>query len=356
MRILNLNLKEGVAELIPESIDDLWHLVNILRPGDVVEAKTSRVIKIRGSMGEVEGRSKVSLKMKLRVEAVQLDLYVKRLKIYGIVEDSKDVEGLKGKHHSINLKIGESIFLFKSKWLPNELERLDRARSGERKSLIIVSIDRDECCIATVGEHGLDVKAEIPIRLPGKRSSEQWEVHVEENLKFISEALNRLDIGEDVFILVVGPGFLYEKLADHLRKEQRFKDRVKTGKVSIGGVSGVYEAVRSGLVANYLGEIRLIYEAKLLDEVFKLISEKPNMVTYGIKPIKELASTGAIKTLLVSERLLKNLSNGELDDILKAIREVEQRRGEVVFVSSGLENDRILGLGGIAAVLRYPIA
>jgi len=355
MRILNLNLKEGVAELVPESIDDLWHLVNILRPGDVVEAKTSRVVKIRGSMGEVEGRSKISLKIKLRVEAVQLDLYIKRLKIYGVVEESKDLDGLKGRHHSINLRIGEPVSIFKSKWLPNELERLNRATS-EGKKLIIVSVDRDECCIAIVGEHGLDVKAEIPIRLPGKRDSGQWEAQVEENFKLISEALSKLNLDEEVFILVVGPGFLYEKLADYLRKELRFKDRVKTGKVSIGGLSGVYEAVRSGLVANYLGEIHLIYEAKLLDEVFKLISEKPNMVTYGVKPVKDLASTGAIKTLLVSERLLKNLSDEELDDVLKAIREVEQRRGEVVFISSGFENDRILGLGGVAAILRYPIA
>ncbi|MEM2849307.1 MAG: mRNA surveillance protein pelota [Candidatus Bathyarchaeia archaeon] len=356
MRILNLNLKEAVAELVPESIDDLWHLVNIVRPGDLVGAKTSRTIKIRGSMGEVEGRSKVALSIKLRVEAVQLDLYVKRLKIYGVVEDSKGVEGLKGRHHSINLKVGEPILLLKDKWLPNELERLERAKLTESRSLVVVSVDRDECCIAIIGEHGLDIKAEIPIRLPGKRDSEQWESSVRKNLKVISEALGRLDIGREAFILVVGPGFLYEKLAEHLNQEPQFKGRVKTGKVSIGGVSGVYEALRSGLIANYLGEIRLIYEAKLLDEVFKTLSEKPNMVTYGIKPIKDLASTGAIKTLLVSERLLKNLPDGELDELLKAIREVEQRKGEVVFISSGLENDRILGLGGIVAILRYPIA
>lgn len=356
MRILNLNLKEGVAELVPESMDDLWHLVNIVRPGDLVEAKTSRIIKIRGSTGEVEGRSKVSLSVKLRVDAVQLDLYVKRLKIYGVVEDSKGVEGLKGRHHSINLKVGEPIFLFKDKWLPNELERLERAKLTESRSLVVVSVDRDECCIAVIGEHDLDIKAEIPIRLPGKRNSEQWESSVRENLKVISEALRRLDIGRETFILIVGPGFFYEKLVDHLNQEPQFKGRLKTGKVSIGGVSGVYEALRSGLIANYLGEIRLIYEAKLLDEVFKALSEKPNMVTYGIKPIKDLASTGSIKTLLVSERLLKNLPDGELDELLKAIREVEQRKGEVVFISSGLENDRILGLGGIAAILRYPLA
>lgn len=356
MKVLNLNFKEGVAELVPENINDLWHLMNILRPGDIVEARTSRIIKIRGSMGEVEGRSRVNLNVRLRVEAAQLDLYVKRLKIYGVVENSKDVEGLKGRHHSINLRVGESILLFKDRWLPNELERLERAKSTEDKSLVVVSIDRDECCIAVVGDHGLDIKAEIPIRLPGKKNSEQWENSIRESLKIISESLSKLDVCEGAFILVVGPGFLYEKLAEHLNQLQKFKGRIRTGKVSIGGVSGVYEALRSGLVANCLGEIRLVYEAKLLDEVFKMLLEKPNIVVYGIKPIKEIASTGAVKTLLVSERLLKNLLNGELDELLKAIREVEQKKGEVVFISSSFENDRILSLGGIVAVLRYPVS
>lgn len=357
MRVLRIDLDEGTAELVPESLEDLWHLMNILRPGDLVEAKTSRTVKIRGSMGEVEGRSRLSLRVKLRVEAAQLDIYVKRLRIQGvIVESSESIEGLIGRHHSINLKTGEVIKVFKERWLPNELERLEVAKGGGGRCLTVVSIDGDECCIATVREYGLDVRAEIPTRLPGKRNSQRREDRIRRVFAEVLKKLDELSIDRDGLVLVVGPGFLCERLADYLRARVGYRKRVMMGKTSIGGLSGVYEALRSGLVAKYIGEARVIYEAKLLDKALEMMAKNPDVVTYGVKPVEMLAPTGAVRTLLVSERLLKNLQGEELDKFLDAIKEVERRGGKVVFISSGFENlDRISGFGGVIAILRYPV-
>lgn len=356
MRVLRIDLDEGLAELVPESVEDLWHLMNILRPGDIVEARTSRTVKIRGSMGEVEGRSRLSLRVKLKVEAAQLDMYGKRLRIQGlIVESSEKVDGLKGKHHSINLREGETVKLFKEKWLPNELERLEAAKNKGGRCLTVVSIDGDECCIATVGEYGVDVRAEVPMHLPGKRDSRGREEQIRRVFAEVSKKLDELTMGKDCLVLVVGPGFLCEKLTDYLKARVGYSERIRTGKTSIGGLSGVYEALRSGLIAKYLGEARIVYEAKLLDEALEAMARNPETITYGVRPVEELAPTGAIKTLLVSERLLKNLRGEELDKLLDAIKEVERRGGRVVFISSGFENlDRISGFGGIIAILRYP--
>ena len=357
MRVLKIDLDEGLAELVPESVDDLWHLMSIIRPGDLVEAKTSRTVKIRGSMGEVEGRTRLSLKVKLKVEAAQLDIYAKRLRIQGvIVESSEGVEGLRGRHHSINLRVGKRIKLFKEKWLPNELKRIEMAKGKSGRCLTVVSIDGDECCIATVREYGLDVRAEIPTRLPGKRDSRRREDRIKRVFAEVAKKLNELNIDEDCLILVIGPGFLCERLANHLRVKAGYRERVRTGKTSIGGLSGVYEALRSGVVAKYLGEARVIYEAKLLDNALETMAKNPDIVTYGIRPVEELASMGVIKTLLVSERLLKNLRDEELDRFLETIKEVERKGGRVVFISSGFENlDKISGFGGVIAILRYPV-
>jgi len=357
LRVLKIDLDEGLAELVPESVDDLWHLMSIIRPGDLVEAKTSRTVKIRGSMGEVEGRTRLSLKVKLKVEAAQLDIYAKRLRIQGvIVESSEGVEGLRGRHHSINLRVGKRIKLFKEKWLPNELKRIEMAKGKSGRCLTVVSIDGDECCIATVREYGLDVRAEIPTRLPGKRDSRRREDRIKRVFAEVAKKLNELNIDEDCLILVIGPGFLCERLANHLRVKAGYRERVRTGKTSIGGLSGVYEALRSGVVAKYLGEARVIYEAKLLDNALETMAKNPDIVTYGIRPVEELASMGVIKTLLVSERLLKNLRDEELDRFLETIKEVERKGGRVVFISSGFENlDKISGFGGVIAILRYPV-
>ncbi|MBC7131468.1 mRNA surveillance protein Pelota, partial [Candidatus Bathyarchaeota archaeon] len=45
MKILEMNLKKGFVKLVPENVDDLWHLYNIIYQGDEVYAYTKREIR-----------------------------------------------------------------------------------------------------------------------------------------------------------------------------------------------------------------------------------------------------------------------------------------------------------------------
>ena len=45
MKILEMNLKKGFVKVVPETLDDLWHLYNIVYRGDEVYARTTREIK-----------------------------------------------------------------------------------------------------------------------------------------------------------------------------------------------------------------------------------------------------------------------------------------------------------------------
>ena len=45
MKIIDKNLKKGIVKLIPENLDDLWHLYNIIYNGDEVHARPPRQIK-----------------------------------------------------------------------------------------------------------------------------------------------------------------------------------------------------------------------------------------------------------------------------------------------------------------------
>ena len=50
MHIVRQDRKRGFIEVIPETLDDLWHLSHIIEPGDLVSSKTSR--RIQDSTGE----------------------------------------------------------------------------------------------------------------------------------------------------------------------------------------------------------------------------------------------------------------------------------------------------------------
>ena len=45
MKIINEDEKEGIVELLPETLDDLWHLSHIIEVGDNASSKTTRRIQ-----------------------------------------------------------------------------------------------------------------------------------------------------------------------------------------------------------------------------------------------------------------------------------------------------------------------
>ena len=45
MKIINENEKDGIVEVVPETLDDLWHLSHIIEVGDNASSKTTRRIR-----------------------------------------------------------------------------------------------------------------------------------------------------------------------------------------------------------------------------------------------------------------------------------------------------------------------
>ena len=45
MKIINQNTKEGLIEIVPETLDDLWHLSHLVEGGDNASSKTTRRIQ-----------------------------------------------------------------------------------------------------------------------------------------------------------------------------------------------------------------------------------------------------------------------------------------------------------------------
>ena len=45
MKIIDEDEKEGLVEVLPETLDDLWHLSHIIEVGDNASSKTTRRIQ-----------------------------------------------------------------------------------------------------------------------------------------------------------------------------------------------------------------------------------------------------------------------------------------------------------------------
>jgi protein pelota len=70
------------VRLQPEEAEDIWHLYNLLQPGDRVQAVTVRKVTSESASGERESE-RVRLKLTLELEAVDYDAAAAQLRLRG---------------------------------------------------------------------------------------------------------------------------------------------------------------------------------------------------------------------------------------------------------------------------------
>ncbi|MHC1580835.1 MAG: mRNA surveillance protein pelota [Methanopyraceae archaeon] len=348
VKILEKDLDKGYVEVLPETLDDLWHLYHIVRKGDLVFALERRRVKderaetIRRDKGE---RRPVYLGV--RVEDTEFDKYSNRLRIKGIIEHGPE----SGSHHTINVTTGKRIKVVKEEWDRKDLERLEEAEMS-RPPVLLVAVDAGEGTLGIVRDYGLDVVARVRHNVPGKRGGDR-RAELREFFHRLADEIERVMKEEGVEHLVVGgPGFVKEEFAEFLREERGINPAVEdTGSAD---ESGLVEMIRRGAVERVVEESRVAEEARHVEEVFKRIGRGDDTVAYGLEDCKRAAEFGAVETLLIADEVFRRAMVEGDEDVRELVEYVERTGGDVLIVSTEHEwGERLLELGGVAALLRF---
>ena len=360
LKVLDRNFKKGIVKLVPENLDDLWHLYNLVYPGDAVYARTTREVKQDTEYGRPQKGKRVSLVLGVYVRDVAWDKALNRLRVHGRLVDAPDSVAGAGAFHTLNIFVGESLTIVKEKkWARHEVERLERASKTEAKPIIIISIDDEEYCIAIMRQYGIDVNVEHKIKLPGKLEADQRENALHKAFQEALNALRQVWQSNHCSIVVLGLGFVKNQFANYVRDEapDLAKDVVDVKSINSSGVAGIHEALRSGVLRAALTHVRVAEETEMVEEVLSRLGADRRDVTYGFDAAKNAGSYGAVETLLVADFTIRSLDDEERLVLENIMREVEAKGGKVVVVSAEHEaGEKLLALGGIAALLRYPIA
>ncbi|WP_455277155.1 mRNA surveillance protein pelota [[Eubacterium] cellulosolvens] len=354
MKILKKDLKHGIVKLNLTNLDDLWALYGIISSKDRIYARTTRELKI-DKPGRPSSR-RVPVFLGINVEKVYFDKEVTRLRIHGKVIDAPEDLNIKGKYHTLNLIVGESLTVVKDYWHKHQLKNLQDL-TKEEGSVIIVAIDAEECCIALNRIYGIQVKAEINSKLPGKLETEQREAVLVEYFKSINKILDRIYTENKGKIVIVGPGFTKENFMRYIKNTNKeLAIAIETvDNVSNGGISGVYEAIRVGIVNKVLKRIRVVKETALVEEVFRRLGASTGDIAFGLDEVAEDALIGAIDTILVCDDTLRRQADEDRSNLVEVIRNVEEKSGRAVIISNMHEaGAKLKSLGGVAALLRYP--
>ena len=356
MRLLKWDEKHGIAVLLPEDLDDLWVLYVVVEPGDVVKARTRRERRVEGAKSRGK---RVSVSLAVEVEKKALDVLMGRLRLLGTIREAPpEFEDEVGKHHTLSIRPGLPVELRKEKWAQFQLRMVKKACSPKPKPLIVACLDDEEYCVALVGMRDVEVLAEGENTLAkGMGTSSR-----EEALRpFLMEALSALKSSWEAHrrpVAIIGPSLERDLFLSLLRSREPelAKAVVSVRAVSTGGISGIYEALRAGILAKALSKARIARESEAVRTLLARLGKGDERVAYSFPEVRKACSYGAVEMLLVADSVLRDADEATRVEFERLMMEVEEKGGKVMIVSSGHEAGKnLLSLGGLAALLRFPV-
>jgi protein pelota len=345
VKIVHQNPKTGEIKLIAENLDDLWHLYNIIQPGDLVRAVTFRTAEeLGGDRIRATKTEKKRMTLTIRVEKVEFHEFSDRLRILGIIiEGPQDL----GQHHTINVDTEElqPITLIKENWRQHDLQRLQEAINQRTEPvLLFVSLDEDTATITVLRQSGIQPVAEIDAHRSGKmyETKETTSEYYGDILAVIKTAKT-----PEAPLVVIGPGFAREHLIDFIKSKEPTLTPIVTYATGNAGMNGIQEAIKSGVVDKLTKENRVSKETKAIERLLEEV-RKDGLATYGPKEVEDALQRGAVQTLLISDVCVRSRKGENYLDLAR------KTNCDFLIINSLHEaGKKFESLGGVAALLRY---
>ena len=356
MKVTEKNLKQGYIKLVPDSQDDFWHLYNVVYQGDFVYAYSSRAIKTDSEYSRPKSAERMSAFMGVKVESVSWDKFMGKLRIHGLICEAPEPIP-PGAHHTLNIALNQPITIVKNEWPKHLLERLEMASETET-SILIVAMDDEGFAIAETKQYGVDMKLEERLKLPGKLEAEKRTAATQHYFNHVLECLHQLWAKQHSPIVIVGVGFVKNDFADFLADANKdlMKSVVDVKSVNNCGIAGICEALRSGVLLKAAAKLRVVEETETVEEVMKRLGKGEGKVAYGLTEVQDAVRLGSVEKLILNDSLLRDSSDEQRLALENLMHQVERRNGRLTVVSSEHEaGATLLSLGGIAALLRFPI-
>ncbi len=347
MRVVFKDLKHGEIKLIPENLDDIWHLYNIIDEGDLVRAVTFRTDEQKDDKIRSKKAEKKRMKLVIRVSEVKFHEFSDRLRIHGTIEEGPQELG---SHHTLNIEADkmDKISIVKEQWKDYQLQRIDEAvKLRDQSILTFASIDDDSATVAVLRQSGIQWIADIDSKRSGKMYPSKDSVH-----EYFGEILSvvKTNMEKNPILLVVGPGFTKDHFIKYGKeKEPQLFEKYLVHGTSYSGMNGIQEAIKTGVIEQIIKENRVVFETSLVEKLFEEI-KKDGLATYGEQEVKNALINGAVERLLIIDVLIRKEIGEQLLELAK------QNNSESTIINTMHEaGKKMEGIGGIGALLRFKI-
>ncbi len=149
-------------------------------------------------------------------------------------------------------------------------------------------------------------------------------------------------------ILIGGPGPTKDEFANGSYLSQDVKQKIIAVKdIGYTGLQGLHELANKS--EDVLSKEELTLEKKAVEQFFEVLNKRPTHATYGKSSVEKALNLGAVDKLLISE----TINSKEAEEMMN---KAEEFRGEWMVISNDTrEGAQLVSLGGVGAILRFPI-
>jgi protein pelota len=348
MKVLKREPATNTVKVLPQVIGDLYHLAQLVEPGDEVRATTWRTPAVDEQVERRGKPEKKAMTLTIRVETVEFQDFSDRLRVAGIIIEGRQDHGM---HHTINVEADgkHDLSLRKTQgWRQHHWKRLKQAEKESQQPLVwAIAIEEDEATIAEVQAYGIREVSTLSSHGHGKMYTNK------DKGDLLEETAQRIITVRDpkAPLIVVGPGWKRERFIDHLKKEHPSHGKhLYTEGTGQAGMPGVHEAVKRGMLERIVQDHAVARDTRLIERLMAEIAKGKGLATYGPLETHQALETGAVETLLVTDKLVREKTHDAL------LQLAENVGAEVHVVAQANEAGKQLeGLGGLAAVLRFPL-
>jgi len=349
-----LDRKRRALGIYIEREEDLWLLYTLLKRGDVVTMRTTRdVTSPEGGSGE-----RVPMVLSVEVSSSEFQPFTNRLRIRGVIIEGPERYGLKGHYHTFSVQPGSYLEVYREEgWSDRELKRIDKYGKSTPR-ILAVSVDEDEVVVAEYSLIGLRTLYEKSLPTLGKAYESKLaerEERLREEAEEISSLVRRSGYKA---IVIAGPPLWAEELANLLSDDAKRQGvNLIVEKMSHGGVKGLRDLESSGRLPGLLGLVAMRAAGEVLEKALRLLANSENRVAVGLEEVKRASEAKAVEKLLILDELLSTYDSETRDLIESILDSAEKSGGEIIIVPSASSlADKLRGLGGILALLRFEVS
>ncbi|KAJ8063218.1 hypothetical protein OCU04_008454 [Sclerotinia nivalis] len=375
MRLIKQNIERdgsGTITLLPEEPEDMWHAYNLIAPTDILRATAIRKVSKESSTGSTS-TTRVHLTLSISVTAIDFDPQAGQLHVKGrICEENMWVKV--GAFHTLDLELQRNFTLEKyDGWDSVALDVVKEAVREDKEGVVpAVVMQEGMANICLITEHQTILKQRVETGIPKKRNGMAGD-HDNGIQRFYQTTLETLlrhvDITQPRPLLLASPGFVAQGFQKYILDEAS-----RTGNKAVlankknfvvvhsssGHLHSLNEILKSQEVLAKLSDTKYARETRFMDEFMTLLRKDDGRAWYGPAEVEKAVEKGAVGrgggVLLINNELFRSQEIQVRKRWVRLVDKVKEEGGEARILSSDHESGkRLAGLGGIAAILTYPL-